>query len=55
MNLTRHPLVIIAVVSLAIIGLHYLFSPYQNCLRHYGQTQGSARAKLAFCTVNTSW
>jgi hypothetical protein len=53
--MTRHPLVIIAVVAVIVIGLYYLISPYRNCVRHYGQTQGSVRDKLAFCTLNTSW
>ena len=53
MNLTRHPLFIVAVAIVAVIGLYYLMSPYQNCLR--GFHIDTKLVRQAFCTTNTSW
>ena len=39
-------------VVICIIGLYYLMSPYQNCMRDYG---GNNASKWNFCNKNSSW
>jgi hypothetical protein len=56
MNLTRHPLFIVAVVIVAVIGLYYLLSPYQNCLRFQeGDNEVAFRRLRGQCMEITSW
>jgi hypothetical protein len=58
----------VAIISLALIGLYFLFSPYQNCKRDYvDEWLNSEEAKgkyvsnldvkdrLEFCVINSSW
>ncbi len=39
-------------VVICIIGLYFLMSPYQNCLRDVG---GGYYSKIRHCTENSSW
>jgi hypothetical protein len=40
-------LVAVAVVAVVIVGLYYVMSPYQICMREIGQVR--------FCLIKTSW
>lgn len=41
----------LAIVVVVMVGLYYLFSPYQNCKRDLPKS----KAAIAHCTKNTSW
>jgi len=43
----KHPIVLIIVAAVVILGLYYAMSPYQNCVR-----DGVRRAQ---CHLHTSW
>jgi hypothetical protein len=44
----KHPIVVIIVAAVVIVGLYYLMSPYQNCARLYPND-------LQGCIIQTSW
>ena len=49
---TKKKLTIIGAVSVAIIVLYFLISPYQNCMCG-GNEQDHSRS--SFCSRNTAW
>ncbi len=44
----KHPIVVILVAAVVIVGLYYLMSPYQNCARLHPNN-------LSDCIVHTDW
>ena len=59
---------IVAIIPLVMIGLYFLFSPYQNCKRDYVDNWLDAekakgkyvsdldlRKRQQFCVANSSW
>ena len=52
-NDPKHLLAAVAVVVVLIVGLYYLMSPYQNCMRNW---TGDAHARAAWCKLyGGSW
>mgnify|MGYP003153026494 CR=1 FL=1 len=52
-NDPKHLLAAVAVVVVVIVGLYYLMSPYQNCMRNW---TGDAHARAAWCKLyGGSW
>ena len=53
----KNPIVIILIVAVVMVGLYYLISPYQNCVRknsHRIQPYPSYKTKGHYCG-NRSW
>jgi hypothetical protein len=48
---TKRKLILAALAIIAFIGLYYMMSPYQNCIR---ELPDRVQAK-AHCIENTSW
>ena len=48
-NDPKHLLAAVAVVAVVIVGLYYVISPYQNCMR------GMKSNQHGWCMHNTSW
>ena len=46
-NDPKHLLAAVAVFVVVIVGLYYVISPYQNCLRAYPNS--------VYCTTGKSW
>ena len=54
----KHPIVVILVAAVVIVGLYYLLSPYEKCLRNaelekYEPWQQTSMKHA--CTVRTHW
>mgnify|MGYP003123788462 CR=1 FL=1 len=47
-NDPKHLLAAVAVVVVVIVGLYYLMSPYQNCVRESSYTKD-------WCITKTGW
>ena len=41
LKLLKHPLTLIVCAGLVVVGLYYLMSPYQGCLRHYQEYEAN--------------
>ena len=50
---SKNPIVVIIVAAEVIVGLYYLMSPYQNCLRMSGPDLN--RDDRQVCIMRTSW
>ena len=53
----KHPIVVIIVAAVVIVGLYYLVSPYEKCLRkQYERYQVHEQYKVPlFCNKTTHW
>ena len=61
-DVSRHPLTIVAVVALLILGFYYLFSPYQKCVSLFKEQMGEypldeevTNSVKRHCNELTSW
>ena len=53
----KKPIVIVVIVVVAIVGLYFLISPYQNCVRNQTalKAEGKHPANIQWCIKYTSW
>ena len=54
----KHPITLIAVVAVVIVGLYYLVSPYEKCLRNAELEKynpGVQKQMKYHCSVRTHW
>jgi hypothetical protein len=55
---SRHPLVVVAVITAIVLGLYMFMSPYQNCLRNRIHNTDNSEVKAMatnWCNANTGW
>jgi hypothetical protein len=55
---SRHPLVVIAFVVIAVLIMYFVMSPYRNCLRGYALQNTSSGTNMAItrlCGEKTTW
>ena len=53
----KHPITLIVIAAVVIVGLYFLMSPYQNCMREEPPGRGKEYSSRwdGYCRHETSW